>query len=698
MSSKVTKNNSVSEADFDAEHRMFSAARKLQGSTRTDYLMKSCGDNESLLRRVEKLLAATEMGSGLLDRDFKSVFFELSDSGLSKQGIASSTVAEVVSLFDSPGEDEDILGRVAHYEVRTLIGRGAFGIVFKAFDEKLARLVAVKVLSPALARIPEYRERFLKEARAVASIQHDHVVRIHAVEESPFPFIVMELIDGETLQSHIHEKGPLPAKEITELSIQVVQGLAAAHKQGLVHLDVKPSNILLERVSDGTRAKLTDFGLALYIDDAGQVVPEAVLGTPAYMSPEQAKGEKIDQRADLFSFGSVVFAMCSGQAAFSGDQTLSIIRGVVETERAKLPDGVRIPKGFSRIINRLHSTLPEDRYRSANEVLDDLQRLRKNSGSRSATWKYAALATVLAGALCFAGFHLLRPAIETSTEKSTWSHARQQLVSVTDELEKVDKRFQTDHCKYEIEDGKLTFLHMPFAHDLSALEKLSDIEHLHLAPPGPLREVPVDLSFLDGMKKLRVLELLSFPAKSLEPLRGHQLERLHLWYSRINAQAYPAPVDLDALTGMPLNWLNIGGCGIESLQPLEGMELEFLCLSQSVPVSDLSPLDGMPLHTLLIRETKVSDLTPLIGSNLKILEISGSKVSDLSPLTHLALEELKILNLEIDDLSILKKCNIKALWMDYDISHEELVKAIPGLERLNGKPLNDYLNTVRAGN
>jgi len=701
MSSKVIKNATVAhaaDADIDAERRMFSAARKLKGNTRADYLVRSCGDNEALLRRIEKLLAATELDSGLLDRDFKSVYFELSDSGLSKLGNTSSMVDEVLALFEPVADDENIFGRVAHYQIRAMIGRGAFGVVFKAFDEKLARLVAIKVLSPSLARIPEYRERFLKEARAVASIRHDNVVRIHAVEESPFPFIVMELIDGETLQSHIRGTGPLPTKEITELSIQVVQGLAAAHKQGLVHLDVKPSNILLERISDGkTRARLTDFGLALFTDDAGQVVPEAVFGTPAYMSPEQARGEKIDQRADLFSFGSVIFAMCSGQAAFAGEETVSVIRGVVETDRTKLPDGVRISKGFSRIINRLHLTLPEDRYRSADEVLKDLQRLSCKPVGRSVLWKYVGVATVVA-ALSFAGFSLLLPGNDASAEKATWSRARQQLVNVTDELEKLDERFVTDQCMYEIEDGKLTFLRLPFAHNLSALSSLKDVEHLCLEPPGPLREVPVDLSFLDGMKKLRNLELLSFPAKSLEPLRGHQLQRLHLWYSRINAQEYPADVDLGPLEGMPLNWLNIGGCGIESLQPLAGMKLEFLCMSQSTPVSDLSPVAGMPLHTLLIRDTNVCDLSPLIGSELKILEISGSKVRDLSPLTHLSLEELKIHSLKIDDMAILKKCNVKALWMDYDASHEELVKSIPGLERLNGQTLADFLETADTAN
>jgi len=291
-------------------------------------------------------------------------------------------------------------------------------------------------------------------------------------------------------------------------------------------------------------------------------------------------------------------------------------------------------------------------------------------------------ATVLVAVLVF---------LPSFASKTSWSEARQQLLDVTTEIGKADRQFNAAGCVYEIMDGKLTYVRMPFAKDLSALSNLADVEHLFLEPPGTEREVPVDISFVDGMKSLRNLEIQSFPAKSLEPLRGLPLEKLHLWYCRLNAQPYPTAIDLEPLRGMPLSWLNCGGCGVNSLEPLAGMKLEFLCMNHCIPVADLAPLSGMPLHTLMLDNTDVSDLTPLIGTPIKILSISGTKVRDLSPLIHLELEEIHMMKIQVDDLSILKKCNIRVLRMDYDPSQRDLVKSIPGLERFNGLPLEEFL-------
>jgi len=291
-------------------------------------------------------------------------------------------------------------------------------------------------------------------------------------------------------------------------------------------------------------------------------------------------------------------------------------------------------------------------------------------------------ATVLVAVLVF---------LPSFASKTSWSEARQQLLDVTTEIGKADRQFNAAGCVYEIMDGKLTYVRMPFANDLSALSNLADVEHLFLEPPGTEREVPVDISFVDGMKSLRNLEIQSFPAKSLEPLRGLPLEKLHLWYCRLNAQPYPTAIDLEPLRGMPLSWLNCGGCGVNSLEPLAGMKLEFLCMNHCIPVADLAPLSGMPLHTLMLDNTDVSDLTPLIGTPIKILSISGTKVRDLSPLIHLELEEIHMMKIQVDDLSILKKCNIRVLRMDYDPSQRDLVKSIPGLERFNGLPLEEFL-------
>jgi serine/threonine protein kinase len=189
-----------------------------------------------------------------------------------------------------------------HHEVLEVLGRGGMGVVLKAHDEKLQRIVALKVLAPPFAADPTARQRFVCEARAAAGIRHQNVVDIHAVEEADgLPFLVMEYLTGGTLHERI-ERGSLPIEEMLRIGHQAAEGLAAAHARGLIHRDVKPSNILL---ADGV-VKLTDFGLARTIDDIRISQEGVVVGTPKYMSPEQARGEAIDARSDLFSLGSVL--------------------------------------------------------------------------------------------------------------------------------------------------------------------------------------------------------------------------------------------------------------------------------------------------------------------------------------------------------------------------------------------------------
>src|SRR5262249_26994940 len=182
------------------------------------------------------------------------------------------------------------LGRLGHYEVLEVIGQGGMGIVLRAFDEKLQRVVAVKALAPALADSGSARQRFVREARAAAAVTHDNLIDIHAVEDAgPVPYLVMQCIDGKTLQEKLDRSGPLELKEILRIGLQIAEGLAAAHRQGLIHRDIKPANILLDNCIE--RVKITDFGLARTVDDASLTQSGLVAGTPLYMSPEQARGE-----------------------------------------------------------------------------------------------------------------------------------------------------------------------------------------------------------------------------------------------------------------------------------------------------------------------------------------------------------------------------------------------------------------------
>src|SRR5262249_32817412 len=226
------------------------------------------------------------------------------------------------------------------------------------------------VLAPALAGNGSSRQRFVREARAAAAVTHDNVIDIYAVDDAgPVPYLVMKCIAGRTLQEKLDRSGPLELKEILRIGLQIAEGLAAAHSQGLIHRDIKPANILLDNCIE--RVKITDFGLARAVADASLSQSGFVTGTPLYMSPEQARGEPLDPRADLFSLGSVLYAACAGRPPFRAESTLAVIRRVADDRPGDLrranPD---IPAWLVEIIEPLHAKQPEKRFQTAAEVAE----------------------------------------------------------------------------------------------------------------------------------------------------------------------------------------------------------------------------------------------------------------------------------------------------------------------------------------
>ncbi|HEY7423356.1 MAG TPA: protein kinase [Gemmataceae bacterium] len=274
-----------------------------------------------------------------------------------------------LSFLDPPAKPRQ-LGKLDHYEIIEVIGRGGMGIVFKALDPTLHRIVAVKVMVPQLATLPVARQRFLREARAAAAVCHEHVVTIHAVAEvKGLPYLVMQFVAGMSLQDRLERRGPLNLDEILRIGMQTAQGLAAAHAQGLVHRDIKPANILLENGVE--RVKITDFGLARAGKDASITQSGVVVGTPQYMAPEQARGEAVDPRADLFSLGSVLYFMCTGQPPFQGDSSLAVLRQVCDDTPPPIAEiNPSTPDWLVEIIARLQAKEPDERFQSATEVAE----------------------------------------------------------------------------------------------------------------------------------------------------------------------------------------------------------------------------------------------------------------------------------------------------------------------------------------
>jgi serine/threonine-protein kinase len=253
-------------------------------------------------------------------------------------------------------------------ELLEVIGRGAMGVVLKGIQPELNRPVAVKVLAPHLAASGAARKRFAREAQAAAAVVHPHVMPIHAVQAAArLPYLVMPYVAGESLEQRLDRDGPLELADILRIGLQTAEGLAAAHAQGLVHRDVKPANILLEKGVN--RVVLTDFGLARAVDDASLTRTGVIAGTPQYMSPEQAGGDAVDHRSDLFSLGSVLYAMATGRPPFRAETTFGVLRRIRETEPRPIQQiNAAMPVWLAAIVGKLHAKPPEARFASAAEV------------------------------------------------------------------------------------------------------------------------------------------------------------------------------------------------------------------------------------------------------------------------------------------------------------------------------------------
>jgi TolB-like protein len=326
--------------------------------------------------------------------------------GTSKPATAGASLEEAareVCQFLAPAWEADALGWLGPYLVRKVLGFGGMGVVLEAEDAQLRRRVALKVLRPVLAAGAAARHRFLREARAAAALAHDHIVPIYQVGEAQgVPYLAMPLLRGESLDSRLKQQGPLPPGEVRRIGQEVAEGLAAAHTAGLVHRDVKPANIWLEAGSD--RVKILDFGLVRADNDEVHLSrPGAVIGTPLYMAPEQARGEPADARSDLFSLGSVLYALCTGRPPFVAENSLAVLRSVSEdTPRPVRASNPAIPDELAATIARLHAKDPARRFQSAAAVAEALRRQKAHPGKQPATasrrrrWGVAGAAAVLA--------------------------------------------------------------------------------------------------------------------------------------------------------------------------------------------------------------------------------------------------------------------------------------------------------------
>jgi hypothetical protein len=548
---------------------------------------------------------------------------------------------ELPAAFLGPPAQPCELGTLGPYRVLSVVGRGGMGVVLKALDERLDRIVALKVLAPQLAASATARRRFDREARAAAAVAHEYVVAIHDVGEAAgLPYLVMQYIAGTSLEQRLDRTGRLGLAEILRIGMQTAAGLAAAHARGLVHRDVKPANILLENGVE--RVKLTDFGLARAGDDAS-ISHGVVAGTPLYMAPEQASGEAVDPRSDLFSLGSVLYETCTGQPPFLAPNVMATLKCVCE--EAPRPVGevnAEIPDWLAAIIAKLHAKKPADRYQTAAEVADLLGRCLAHVQNpsevappstprltapkrRTRRWVWAAV-----GLLVVAGVAVAVAAAFRGRS------ADQQIEAVRLQLQELNPGFD-EQVRFNVVDGVVTECAFSSANvtNLSPLRGLRGLRKLEC--PGVSFREPSRLADLRPLRGLPLTRLAVHCTEvaDLSPLEGMPLTELECWKSSVK--------DLSPLRGAPLTSLDIAWTLVEDLTPLlTDKDLAWLHCDNT-PLTDLSPLRGKPLTELHCHNTGVTDLSPLEGMPLRNLRCNPDVARNGAAVLR-SLRELRMIN------------------------------------------------------
>jgi serine/threonine protein kinase/Leucine-rich repeat (LRR) protein len=757
------------------ESIFFEALEKKTAKERADYLDEACGADTALRLKVERLLeshpqAIYFLAEPAVDRrqfDSDAPSHDLTSlapaSGQEERSPndrrARAELNETLSQergedvesalsFLQPSEKPGSLGRLAHYEVLEVLGNGGFGTVVKAFDEKLHRFVAIKLMSPFLAATAAPRKRFVREARTAAAVRHENVIAIYAVEDEPIPYLVMDYIAGRTLQQKLEATGPPDLLDVLKIGRQISAGLAAAHATGLIHRDIKPGNILLE---DGTlHVKITDFGLARAADDASITQSGLVAGTPMFMAPEQAQGEPIDQRADLFSLGSVLYTMCSGRPPFRAANTMAVLKRVVEDTPRPIQEIIPdVPDWLCELISRLHAKNPADRITSAQDVAELLaQHMAEFQGPGSVPrvpdvpeWTRRnnrevgrTFLSVQVGQECptygIACAGPLRSG-ETKTPPSEeipiprrefrwpsffnrrWAAAFAVALVLFGCLGLAEATGVTDFHGTVIRllapEGTLVVE----VDDPGVSVKIDgpDIvitgagaREIRLTPGNYMVEARKDGKVVsrelvtvtrNGRRVVRVSQEAPRPVAKAAPRSAHVVawervvaalsaaEQVKAFAARLkelnphfdgavvptieNGVVRELAFNTDDVTDLSpvrafgrLRALKCSGFGdrnspLTDLSPLSGLPLRTLVLAKG-ELFDLSPLRGMPLTEFSCYGTRVTDLSPLAGMKLRVLNCDSLRVSDFTPLQRMPLEEL-VVGKNAEDLKFLAGMN-----------------------------------------
>lgn len=640
-------------------------------------------------------------------------------------GATSSALQAALTSFLAPAKAPDELGRLGDYRILQILGHGGMGVVYRAEDIRLRRAVAIKAMLPTVAASANAGKRFLREAQAMAAVEHDHIVRIYQVaEDRGVPFLAMEFLKGESLDERLKRPDSMQIPDILRIGREMAEGLDAAHAQGLIHRDIKPGNIWLE--GSRARVKILDFGLARAVVTDSQLTQEgAIVGTPAYMAPEQSRGGVVDGRSDLFSAGIVLYRMCTGLQPFKGPDAVSTLLAVAgDTPRP--PHAIRptVPVELSDLVMKLLEKDPSRRIATATELARQLQIIeqrlpasppledtiplpagplvpspRQPAGAtpgsqtdwrptpaprKSTLPRFAATALMLlgvAGLIAGIVIYLQPPASKNGDEPPG---------AFVIETNDPDFSFQVEKNGVKLKDKKTGREYL-----LTVVQRNDDRGEYELE----VTDIGGDLSFKTKKFTIRrgnmVVANLWFERKTTAEAKNPETvgpENLPTavtpeWVKAVSA--LPPARQLELVTAM-LRQLNPNFKGeikrldndpaavtrielatdnVSDLTPLSALQglkhLRCVAFAQEGKLSDLAALKNLKLVTLDCSGNPIADLSPLREMNLAALTCNGTRVADLTPLQNMtSLTSLYLTGTPVANLKPLKGLKLTALFVN----------------------------------
>ncbi|OWK46801.1 serine/threonine-protein kinase [Fimbriiglobus ruber] len=577
----------------------------------------------------------------------------------------------------APPAANDEVGRLGPYRVLRLLGAGGMGLVYLAEDTALRRPVAIKILRPRLARRRRARDGFLSEARAMAALKHDNIVTVFQIGETPggggesVPYLAMELLDGESLADWVRREGRMPVEWAARLGRQAAEGLAVAHARGVIHRDIKPGNLWLEAppgwadtpgdrrppLPAVARLKILDFGLAQPVGEAeGGDGPG--FGTPAYMPPEQMRGERTSPAADLFSLGVVLYELTTGGLPFP-------IRRQSVVPEFRTPPDLRdfvptAPAAFAALVHQLLALAPADRPASANGVATELfaatapvadtlvDRPDRTVELHPGRVRHRRLVRVGSGAA-------IGIAIAVLAAGGTWLAARSGDPTGPGPAAGAILPGPPD------DDWCQAVATLPAERQAATV-----IDKLRELNPGYDGEA--SLRYRSG--QVSELIISTDTVRDIRPIRA-----------------------LKGLRHLECNGSGLGRGLLIDLSPIKGLNLEVLNAWWNPKLTDFNPVRGMKLRSCQIGETPVEDLSPFQGMPLTFLSINGCRVRDIAVVRTLPkLEFLRCDGCPIESLNPLAESTVKRLVFDFrrERGDADILSRIPWLTHLNYRPANEF--------